>query len=187
MSSELENSGIRVAVGDCSVTERRRWCPPYQTGKTVHVHAKHYKHNEEGGTAPGVCGNESVTLSHSGNVVTRIGIHTHSVHFLRCHHECQEIFIFPKRSFGQKNPELRAFNPQWFTQSPWLHYDEVFIIQTVFTMYVLSLTPADTCRRNDVEVTSMQQNDVNENLSTYYTVPITFSMHFLCINETNLR
>ena len=30
MSSELENSGIRVAVGDCSVTERRRWRPPYQ-------------------------------------------------------------------------------------------------------------------------------------------------------------
>ena len=43
MSSELENSGIRVAVGDCSVTERQRWRPPYQTGKTVHVHAKHYK------------------------------------------------------------------------------------------------------------------------------------------------
>ena len=42
VSSELENSGIRVAVGDCSVTERRRWRPPYQTGKTVHVHAKHY-------------------------------------------------------------------------------------------------------------------------------------------------
>ena len=40
MSSELENSGIRVAVGDCSVTERRRWRPPYQTGNTVHVHAK---------------------------------------------------------------------------------------------------------------------------------------------------
>ena len=40
MSSALENSGIRVAVGDCSVTERRRWCPPYQTDKTVHVHAK---------------------------------------------------------------------------------------------------------------------------------------------------
>ena len=37
--SELESSGIRVAVGDCSVTERRRWRPPYQTGKTVHVHA----------------------------------------------------------------------------------------------------------------------------------------------------
>ena len=78
VSSELENSGIRVAVGDCGVTERRRWRPPYQTGKTVHVHAKHYKHNEDGRTAPGVCGNSSVPLSHSGNVVTRIGIHTHT-------------------------------------------------------------------------------------------------------------
>ena len=77
VSSELENSGIREAFGDCSVTERRRWRPPYQTGKTVHVHAKHYKHNEDGCTAPGVCGNGSVLLSHSGNVVTRIGIHTH--------------------------------------------------------------------------------------------------------------
>ena len=70
VSSELENSGIRVAVGDCSVTERRRWRPPYQTGKTVHVHAHHYKHNTDGRTAPGVCGNGSVPLSHSGNVVT---------------------------------------------------------------------------------------------------------------------
>ena len=76
VSSELENSGFRVVVGDCSVTERRRWRPPYQTGKTVHVHAKHYKHNEDGRTAPGVCGNGSVRLSHSGNVITRIGIHT---------------------------------------------------------------------------------------------------------------
>ena len=33
VSSELEISGIRVAVGDCSVTERQRWRPPYQTGK----------------------------------------------------------------------------------------------------------------------------------------------------------
>ena len=80
VSSELENSGIRVAVGDCSVTERRRWRPPYQTGKTVHVHAKHYKYNEDGRTAPGVCGNGSVPLSHSGNVVTRIGIHTLTLH-----------------------------------------------------------------------------------------------------------
>ena len=78
VSSELENSGIRVAFGDCSVTECRRWRPPYQTGKTVHVHAKHYKHNEDGRTAPGVCGNGSVPLSHSGNAVTRIGLHTHS-------------------------------------------------------------------------------------------------------------
>ena len=76
VSSELENSGIRVAVGDCSVTVRRR--SPYQTGKTVHVHAKHYKNNEDGRTAPGVCGNGSVPLSHSGNVVTRIGTHTHT-------------------------------------------------------------------------------------------------------------
>ena len=37
--SELENHGIRVAVGDCSVTERRRWRTPYQTCKTVHDHA----------------------------------------------------------------------------------------------------------------------------------------------------
>ena len=76
VSSELEISVIRVAVRDCSVTERRRWRPPYQTGKTVHMHAKHYKHNQDGRTAPGVCGNGSVPLSHSGNVVTRIGIHT---------------------------------------------------------------------------------------------------------------
>ena len=48
VSSELENGGIRVVVGDCSVTERRRWRPPYQTGKTVHVLTKHYKHNEDG-------------------------------------------------------------------------------------------------------------------------------------------
>ena len=77
VSSEMENSGIRVAVGDCSVTERRQWRPPYRIGKAVHVHAKHYQHNEDGRMAPGVCGNGSVPLSHSGNVVTRIGIHTH--------------------------------------------------------------------------------------------------------------
>ena len=33
VSSELENNGIRVAVGDCSVTEHRRWSPPVQTPK----------------------------------------------------------------------------------------------------------------------------------------------------------
>ena len=31
---------------------------------------------QDGRTAPGVCGNGSVPLSHSANVVTRIGIHT---------------------------------------------------------------------------------------------------------------
>ena len=72
VSSELENSGIRVAVADCSVTERRGWRPPYQTSKTVHEHAKHYKHNEDGRTALGVCGNGSVPLSHSGNALREL-------------------------------------------------------------------------------------------------------------------
>ena len=75
MSSELEDSGVRVAVGDCSVTERQRLRPPYQTGKTVR---KHNIREEDGRTAPGVCGNGSVPLSYSGNIVTRIGIHTHT-------------------------------------------------------------------------------------------------------------
>ena len=70
MSSELETSGIEVAVGDYSVTDRRRWRRPYQTGKNVHVHAQHYKPNATHGA------NGSVPLSHSWNVVTRIGIHT---------------------------------------------------------------------------------------------------------------
>ena len=42
---------------------------------------KHYTHDEDGRTAPGVCGNGSIPLSHSGNVVTRIGIHTHTHSF----------------------------------------------------------------------------------------------------------
>ena len=39
----------------------------------------HYKHEEDGRTAPGVRGHGSVPLSHSGNVVTRIGLHTLSL------------------------------------------------------------------------------------------------------------
>ena len=35
--SELENSGIRVGVSDCSDIECRRWRPPYQTSKTVNA------------------------------------------------------------------------------------------------------------------------------------------------------
>ena len=89
VSSEPKNSGIRVTVGDCSVTERRRWRLPYQTGKTVHVHAKHYKHNEDGRTAPGVCGKGSVPLSHSENVFTRIGIHTHTHTYTHTHTHTQ--------------------------------------------------------------------------------------------------
>ena len=70
VSSELENSGIRVAVGDCSVAERRRWPQLYQTGKTLQTLQAQRRRTH--GT-----GNGSVPLSHSGNVVTRMGIHTH--------------------------------------------------------------------------------------------------------------
>ena len=38
---------------------------------------KHNKHNKDGRTAPGVRGHGSVPLSHSGNIVTKIGIHKH--------------------------------------------------------------------------------------------------------------
>ena len=67
---------IRVAIGDCSVTERQ-WRPPYQIGKAVHTHSKH---NEDGRTAPGVRGNGSVPLRHSRNVVTRIGLQQQQCH-----------------------------------------------------------------------------------------------------------
>ena len=36
----------------------------------------HYKHDDDGRTAPGVSGHGSVPVSHSGNVFTRIGLHT---------------------------------------------------------------------------------------------------------------
>ena len=36
----------------------------------------HYKHDEDERMAPGVRGHGSVLLSHSGNIVTRIGIQT---------------------------------------------------------------------------------------------------------------
>ena len=68
---------------DCFCFFSLRLRPPYQTGKTVHVHAKHYKHNEDGRAAPGVCGNGFVPLNLSGNVVTRIGIHTHTATKIR--------------------------------------------------------------------------------------------------------
>ena len=38
----------------------------------------HYQHDEDGRTAPGLRGHGSVPLSHSRNVVTRIGLHTHN-------------------------------------------------------------------------------------------------------------
>ena len=98
VSSKLENSGtgIRVAVSDCSVTERRRWRQPYQTGKTVHVHAKHYKH-KDGRMALGVCGNGSVLVSHSGSVIMRIGTHTHTFLFILL---SSFLFAFPDCLFS---------------------------------------------------------------------------------------
>ena len=81
VSSELENSGIRVAVGDCSVIERRRWRPPYQNCTCAR---KTQQKNEDGRTSPGVCSNGSVPLSHSGNVVTRIEIHKHTLSQMCC-------------------------------------------------------------------------------------------------------
>ena len=55
VSSELENSGIRVTAGDCSFTDRRRWRPPYQTGKTVHVHARKTLQTQTGRTHGAGC------------------------------------------------------------------------------------------------------------------------------------
>ena len=75
--SQLENGGFRVAVGDCSVTERRRWCPPYQTSKTVSVHANTLQTRLRRMHGVGVRGHGSVPLSQSGNIVMRIGLHTH--------------------------------------------------------------------------------------------------------------
>ena len=49
-----------------------------KTGKTVHVHAKHYKHNEDGRTAPGVFGNGFVPLSHSGKSLRELE-YTHTL------------------------------------------------------------------------------------------------------------
>ena len=33
-------------------------------------------------------------------------------------------FNFPKRSFGKKNSVQRSFQASWFSQWPFLHYDE---------------------------------------------------------------
>ena len=46
-----------------------------------------YVEHEDGRTAPGVRGNGPVPLSHSGNVVTRIGIHTHTYTLCRTGHD----------------------------------------------------------------------------------------------------
>ena len=109
MCSELGNSCIRVAVDDCSVTECRPWRPPFQTVKTVHVHTKHYKHNENGRTAPGVRGHGSVPPSHLGNVVTGIVLQQRAAFFASFKKTCWsrkcsygfEIYAFPLAKFEQ--------------------------------------------------------------------------------------
>ena len=71
--SELEISGIRVAVGDCSVTECLRWHPPYQTGKTVHAHSNTLQtqrrddQNERGGKLENgrIAAPESIPINHN--------------------------------------------------------------------------------------------------------------------------
>ena len=74
--SELENSGIRVAVGDCSITERRGGVRLFKPANLYMCTQTHYKHDEHGRMAPGVRGHGSVPLSHSGNVDTIIGLQT---------------------------------------------------------------------------------------------------------------
>ena len=73
--SELENIDIRVAAGDCSVTERRRWRRLIKPAKLYICTLKHYRHEEDGRTAPGVRGQGTLPLSHSWNVVTKILIY----------------------------------------------------------------------------------------------------------------
>lgn len=34
------------------------------------------------------------------------------------------LFVYPKRSFGQKKVVSRPFQPAWYQSWPWLHYDE---------------------------------------------------------------
>ena len=59
-------------------SERRRWRPDWRIKltKLYMCTQTHYKHKEDGRTAPGVRGHGSVSLSHSGNVDTSIELHT---------------------------------------------------------------------------------------------------------------
>ena len=70
-SELLEKSGNRRTDGECSVTERRRWRPPYQIGKTVLVHAKTLQTQRGRKHDAGVRGYVSVPLSHSGGTSLR--------------------------------------------------------------------------------------------------------------------
>ena len=39
-------------------------------------------------------------------------------------HQPSASYKFPKRTFGQKKPVSRSFQPAWFSQWPFLHYNE---------------------------------------------------------------
>ena len=84
MCSELENSGIRVEVSDCTVTERRGDVPLIKLAKLYLCTQTQVKHEEAERTAPGVCGHGSVPLSHLGNVGSRNGLHTHFWPAVKC-------------------------------------------------------------------------------------------------------
>ena len=76
----------------------------------------HYKHNEDGRTAPGVCGNGSVPLSHSGNVVTRIGTHTHTHWFVwvkRTHGAPYRGYAYVPLRFGENGGDGRVVQRCW--------------------------------------------------------------------------
>ena len=66
-----------------SVTERRGWRPPYQMGKTVHVHAKNTTNTLRTDAQHPVC---FAMLSHlgggGGNLGTRIGFDTHTTIYM---------------------------------------------------------------------------------------------------------
>ena len=74
--SELENSGIRVRVSDTMSLNVGGGVRLIKPAKLYMCMQTHYKHDENECTAPGVHGHGSVPLSHSGNVVIRIGLHT---------------------------------------------------------------------------------------------------------------
>ena len=77
-----ENSCIRVAVCECSVTEHRLWrLPVIKPAKLYMCTQIHYKHDEDGFTVAGLRGHGSVQLSHSGNFTTRIGLQQHQHSF----------------------------------------------------------------------------------------------------------
>ena len=47
-------------------------------------------------------------------------------------------FKFPKRTFGKKSSVTRCFQPSWFKQWPFLHYDEALDVVFCHTCRVAS-------------------------------------------------